>query len=396
VAFKLVTALRKRLRELDWWGAARPEPNLKDYLDLVAIATVADVVPLVGENRVLVHHGLAVLNRSARRPGVEALLAAGRRTAPNGAGPNGSGGNGQGGEEAVTARTLAFRIGPRLNAAGRMTDGALAVELLLGSAPDRVAELAARLEQENDQRRTKGEAMFREALRRIEAEGGAAGGDAAGIVVASPEFHEGIIGIVASRLVERFHRPCVVLAENGGSYKGSARSVPGVNVTEAIAAGAHLLSEYGGHAGAAGCKLPQGALPEFTAAFQAACARLAARAEGPCVLLDGRLRPTEIDDTLVEQLAALEPFGQAHEEPLFLLEQSALGAPPEVLKGRHLKWRLQPGLEMVAWNRAEGFEPTPELWYRVRLGFNAYRGRRSVQLTVDDVQARSQVAGPAA
>jgi len=378
VAFKLITALRKALREAGWWSMQRPEPNLKDYLDLVAIATVADVVPLTGENRVLVHYGLQVLNRLPRRPGVQALLAANPR------------GNG---DAPVTARTIGFQIGPRLNAAGRMTEGSLGVELLLGREPATVAALAAQLEQENDNRRAKGEAMFREAVRRIETDGAA---DAGGIVVASLEFHEGIIGIVASRLVERYHRPCLVLAENGTAFKGSARSVPGVNVTEAISAGAHLLEQYGGHAGAAGCTLPKPALAEFTAAFQAACARLSAAAEGPQVLLDARLRPDAIDSALVEQLARLEPFGHENEEPAFLLEQTALNVEPEVLKARHLKWRIQPSLEMVAWNMAEGFEPAPELWYRVRLGFNEYRGRRSVQLTVDEVQPRASVAGPAA
>ncbi len=394
VAFKLVTALRKTLRERNAWSAARPEPNLKDYLDLVAIATVADVVPLCGENRVLVHHGLAVLNRPQRRPGVQALLEGGSHGSPDGL---------------VTARTLGFQIGPRLNAAGRMTEGALGVELLLGEEPGRVAELAAQLEQENDTRRAKGDAMFREAVRRIERDGaadgsadgsansaaaGAGSGEAAaGIVVASPDFHEGIIGIVAARLVERYHRPCLVLAENGASCKGSARSVPGVNVTEAISAGAHLLEEYGGHAGAAGCRLPKARLAEFTAGFQAACARLAAGAAAPQVLLEGRLRPEAIDAALVEQLARLEPFGRENDEPAFLLEQAAVTVPPEVLKGRHLKWRLPSGAEMVGWNLAAGFVAEPELWYRVRLGFNEYRGRRTVQLTVDEAQPRSRVAG---
>src|SRR3970282_2655863 len=120
--------------------------------------------------------------------------------------------------------------------------------LLLGSEPARVAALAAQLEQENDNRRAKGDAMFREAVRRIELDGAGDGVQgAAGIVVASPDFHEGIIGIVAARLVERYHRPCLVLAESGAACQGSARSIDGVNVTEAIAAGGQLLEEYGGH-----------------------------------------------------------------------------------------------------------------------------------------------------
>lgn len=368
VTFKLVTALRKHLRGRGWWGAARPEPNLKEYLDLVAIATVADVVPLTGENRVLVHQGLAVLNGPRRRPGVEALLRAGGRTW---------------GDGSVTARTLGFQVAPRINAAGRMTDGALAVELLLSEEPARIAALAQRLEQENDNRRAKGESMFNEAVAVIEGEGTA---ERAGIVVASPQFHEGVIGIVASRLVERYHRPVLVLAENEDAYKGSARSVPGVNVTEAISAGADLLEEYGGHAGAAGCRLPKDALDVFRKRFEEACEKLSIGAAAPALYLDERLHPGSIDDALVEQMARLEPFGQENEQPAFLLEQSALCAEPQVLKGRHLKWRLREDMEMVAWNQAEGFTAAPHLCYRVRLGFNEFRGQRRIQLTVDGMR----------
>jgi single-stranded-DNA-specific exonuclease len=112
------------------------------------------------------------------------------------------------------------------------------------------------------------------------------------------------------------------------------------------------------------------------------------------VLLDGRLVPETVDEALVEQVQRLAPFGHHNEEPAFLLEQAQLAATPDVLKGRHLKWRLHPSLEMVAWNRAEGYAPDPALWYRVRLGLNEFRGRRSVQLTVDDMQPRTAVAAP--
>ena len=371
VAFKLITALRKRLREQGHWGEELPEPNLKRYLDLVAIATVADVVPLTGENRLLVHHGLIELNAGPRRPGVEALLA------------NGNKARGREDPGRVTSRTIGFRLGPRLNAAGRMKDGALATELLLSEDPARAAELAEVLEHENDNRRTVGDAMFRDAVRRIE-EGGLE--RAAGIVVSSQDFHEGIIGIVASRLVERYHRPVLVLAENGGSWKGSARSVPGIDVTEAIAAGGSLMENYGGHPGAGGCRFDKDRLEEVTSRFQEACGRQAGRAEAPARVLDGQLEPGGLDEALVEQVLRMEPFGHENEEPTFLIEQDALPAPPEVLKERHLKWRVAPGVEMVGWNLAGGHAAEAGAAYRVRLGFNEYRGRKTVQLTVEEAR----------
>jgi len=362
LAFKLVMALRKQLRGLGWWNDQRPEPNLLDWLDLVAIATIADVVALTGENRVLVHHGLEVLNRNKRRVGVAALL-------------NGTG--------KVVARTVGFQIAPRINAAGRMTEGALAVELLLSESEEQAAPLAQRLEAENDARRAKGESMFREAVAAVEEQSGEA---PAGIVVASADFHEGIIGIVASRLVERYHKPVVVLAENGAGYKGSARSVPGVNVTDAIASAAPLLEEYGGHEGAAGCKFLREHLDEFRARFAKACGELAALADPPAVLLDGRLDHGTIDEALVEQVAALAPFGHKNEEPRFLLEPEKDAKGPEVLKEKHLKWKMPGGVEMIAWNKAREFDRGASWSYLVRLGFNEFRGRRTVQLTVEDMR----------
>jgi len=361
VTFKLVTALRKALRDRGWWGDGRAEPNLKDCLDLVAIGTVADIVPLREENRVLVHHGLAVLNRPERRPGVEALLRVSNVTG-------------------VSARSIAFQVAPRLNAAGRMADGALGVELLLTADPARAEALALQLDEENRTRRETGERMFAEAVRLIEAEGAQAG---AGIVVASPDFHEGIIGIVASRLVERFHLPTVVLAENGVAFKGSARSLPGVHVTEAFGACAHLLTQFGGHAAAGGCTLPKENLAAFREHFVAACAAAGGGEGLPALYCDGRLEPAGIDERLVEQVGRLAPFGHGNEEPAFLVEQAALDCgPPRVLKEKHLKWVVDRNVEMIAWNRAPDFAPHPALQYCVTLGFNEYRGTRRIQLNV--------------
>ena len=374
VTFKLVTALRKHLREVGWWSAARPEPNLKALLDLVAVGTVADVMPLQEENRALLVHGLEVMNQGALRPGLSALLAYGK-------------------PEPVTARTLAFRVAPRINAAGRMSDGSLAVRLLLATDPAEAAELASRLEAENTARRARGEEMQAEAVAAVR-EAGLDG--AAGIVVHSPQFHEGIIGITAARMVELFHRPVVVCAENGDGLKGSARSVPGVNVTAAFDACAGLLTQYGGHAGAAGCTLPKANLETFRRRFAEACAALGGAAEPPFVLLEGRLEPGMLSEELVTQLLSLEPFGHGNEEPCFLVEQRGL-PPAQAFGNGHLRWNIDPRTEMVAWNASDKLNASGDTCYRVRLGFNEFRGQRKVRLLVEDWQhSRPEEITPAA
>jgi len=364
VAFKLVSALRKVLRDKGWWNDARPEPNLKDALDLVAIGTVADVVPLLDENRVLVAHGLDVLNRPNRRPGIAALAEVARARDP------------------LSARTIAFQLAPRLNAAGRMQEGSLGVALLRSKDPQEAAQLAQRLDEENSKRREREDEMVRDALVQIREEDL---DQQSAIVVASPNFHEGIIGIVAARLVERYQRPAVVLAENSGGLKGSIRSVPGVHVTEALNACADLLPEYGGHAGAAGCKLDMVDLEQFRKRFSEACAGQAGSNGGVEPLwLEGRLDPATLDGSLVEQLQQLEPFGQENDRPLFLLETSAIPEEPKKIGENHLKWILPGGAEMVAWKKAGKINPGDDLQFRVSLGFNEFRGVRKVQLTVED------------
>lgn len=377
VTLKLVTALRKTLRERGWWSAARPEPNLKDWLDLVAIGTVADVVPLTEENRVLARHGLEVLNRPRLRPGIEALLAVSRHDR---------------GDGRVTARTIGFQLAPRLNAAGRMKEGMLGVDLLLAERPEAAIELARQLDLANDERRSTGEEMLREALARIQQD---RLDHAAGIVVTAPGFHEGVIGILAARLVERYQRPVVVLAESGGALKGSARSVPGVNVTEAITSCAPLLLEFGGHAGAGGLKLPADRLAAFREGFLADCARQLREVAPPSLWLDARLDPKRLSLELAEQFGRLEPFGQDHGEPAFLIEGADLPEAPQILKDKqgrdkHLKWSLGPNAEMLGWSMAAQAPHAHQLRYKVRLSVNEFRGRRRAQLTVDEAVAADE------
>ena len=363
VTFKLITALRKALRDRDWWNDSRPEPNLKAFLDLVAIGTIADVVPLLDENRILVRHGLEVMNRGGYRPGVAALLAVSRVKTP------------------VTSRKIAFQVAPRINAAGRMSEGSLGVALLLEQDAATAEKLALGLDEENTKRRSREEEMLREAVQLVTRSGWE---NQPALVVSSPGFHEGIIGIIAARLVDRFHCPAVVLAANGDGLKGSIRSVPGLNVTNALTACAEYLTRYGGHAGAAGCSLPEENLEAFRKAFIEACQREMESAQGPVLEIDGRLEPDGCDLTLAEQVEALAPFGHHNEEPLFLMAGNRLGDQRSVMAEKHLKWRLPGGVEVVAWNQAGKLDSTEKLGLLVKMGINEFRGNRRVQLILED------------
>ncbi|MDH4225504.1 MAG: single-stranded-DNA-specific exonuclease RecJ [Deltaproteobacteria bacterium] len=374
VAFKFITALRKHLRDLGWW-ADRPEPNLKDSLDLVAIGTVADVVPLVDENRTLVYFGLEVLNRTRPRPGLEALLSLGRQFNGFGEPP-----------DTITPRTIGFQIAPRINAAGRMAEGALGVALLLCREEAQALVLAQRLEEENNNRRTRGEEMFAEAQRLVQAQNRK--DPQAGlpvVVVASDLFHEGIVGITASRLADHYNCPAFVLSDNGKEYKGSARAIPGYQLTQALAQCQDLLIQWGGHALAAGFTLEKSSLESFRQRVGEACLAQQQTGAAQTLFLEGRLQPEDISPQLVEQINALGPFGYDNDPPTFLLEQSHLPEKIQVLKERHLKWVLSRQVEMVAWKAAPTFTPSPANQYRVRLGFNDYRGVRKIQLTVEDI-----------
>lgn len=253
VAFMLLIALRNRLRASGWF-AARPEPDLRFGLDLVALGTIADVVPLRGVNRILTRIGLGVLNQG-RRPGLAALCeVAGIRQA--------------------TCGNVAFSLAPRLNAAGRLEDAALGVELLLKSDAASARSVAQRLDDCNRERQAVEQQVLAEAILRVET--GEAGD--CSIVLAGQGWHPGVIGIVASRLVERYHRPTVLVAldEEGGG-KGSARSIRGLHLYQTLHGCRGQLRGYGGHAMAAGLTLDGAGVADFAGAFEAAArAQLAA------------------------------------------------------------------------------------------------------------------------
>jgi len=369
VTFALAMALRRRLREIGRFGAERPEPNLKEALDLVALGTVADVVPLVGANRILVRWGLEVLAAS-RRPGVRAL----KRVAGIAEGTP------------VSAGQVGFRLGPRINAAGRLDDAGRGVRLLLSDDPAAARALAEELDRENQARQEIERRIVDEAT--LDARGHVEAG-ARGLVLAREGWHAGVVGIVASRIVERFHRPAVLVALEGEGGKGSGRSVERFHLYDALAACSAELVRFGGHRHAAGLTVERARLARFREAFQAhAAARLAPEDLVPRTRIEGWIDEREVTERAAEDLAKLGPFGAGHPEPVFALRGTA-GRPRTVgAGGAHLKLALGRGLDAIGFGLGERLPAegsTVEAAFT--LGFDEWDGTRRLQLRLKDVRA---------
>jgi single-stranded-DNA-specific exonuclease len=308
----------------------------ESFLKLVAIATVADVVPLTGENRIMVKRGLDGL-RDVRNPGLRALLEVAGCTA----------------NTAPSARQVAFQVAPRINAAGRMDTAGSAVELLLTADPLRARELARQLHDQNAERRQV-EAAVLEACQRLPVDD-----SSAALVYYSPEWHRGVIGIVASRLIERFHRPVFVLGRNSedGLAQGSGRSIPAFHLLAALQSMSDLFVKFGGHEFAAGVTLETARIDEFRARFNAyAIARLSPEDFEPVLDIDAVLDLPEITDAAVGELLALAPFGHGNPPPMFAVLDVEVAAPPVIMKEKHLRFTVRRNgrtLKLKAFNMAE-------------------------------------------
>jgi single-stranded-DNA-specific exonuclease len=302
VAFHLLLALRKRLREAGWF-ASRPEPNLREVLDLVALGTIADVVPLTGPNRVLVHFGLKELAR-AGRVGVLALKSVAQLA----------------GE--VTAGDVGFKLGPRINAAGRLDDASVGVRMLLSEDLREARALAEQLDRANAERQDLQARIAGEAIASAERLGTPE--QRRTLVVSSSGWHVGVVGIVAARLVERFHRPALVIAEEGGVAKGSGRSVEGFHLFDALSRCAHHLTKFGGHKHAAGVTLETSRIGAFSEALEAQGRQsLEASQLSPRLRIDAELHPRDVHLDLATQLRRLAPFGAGNPEPVFFCRELA-------------------------------------------------------------------------
>ncbi|HRK75109.1 MAG TPA: DHHA1 domain-containing protein, partial [Rhodothermales bacterium] len=317
VGFKLIQATLSKL--------GSPPEDAWEYLDLVALAIASDIVPILGENRLLMYEGLRRIQTNPRI-GLRMLAL-------------------QGGQDLASCSTsqIVFGLGPRINAAGRMGDAAEAVELLVATNPDRALKQAQRLEKLNGERRLMDSKTFEEAVYLMESRASTCMQHA--IVLHHPGWHLGVIGIVASRLVERFYRPTVLLTTANGMAKGSARSVPGYNIYDAIRSCDHLLAKFGGHAFAAGLTLPVAHLETFTEQLNEVVSQTIQpnqlKAE---IVVDAPLSLQDITPRFKQILEQFGPFGPQNRQPIFMGTGVQVKSQP-TLVGRdgHLKFQVQQG-----------------------------------------------------
>jgi single-stranded-DNA-specific exonuclease len=347
------------------------ELDLDADLDLVALGTVADVVPLEGENRVLTAEGLKVINRHGKI-GMMALAHA------------------AGIEARLDSWHLAYLLAPRINAAGRLGDAAVGVRLMTATETSEAARLARELDEQNQRRQRISADTLTEALQAIDR--GVAGTDPAGIVLASDRWHPGVIGIACAKLVERFHRPSVLIAMNGNVGRGSVRSIPGVDVCEVLAGCADLLVQYGGHEMAAGLTIERDRIPELREKFARGVeARLTPENSVPQLAIDCEIASENIDLELASELDRLGPFGYGNVRPVFLVRGATPVSAPRTVGRGHLKLRLRrqgaPALDCIGFDLAEraadGFPPG-KIDVVGHVAVNEWNGRRVPQLQILD------------
>ena len=363
VAFNLIMALRAHLRENGWFTSAAA-PNLKRYLDLVAFGTVADLVPLMDENRILVSYGLKELENT-ERPGLKALIEiAGLRSRPD-------------------ADSIAYQIAPRINAAGRVASAATALRLLITEDSAEAASLASQLDRENGSRQRMEAETLEEALAMLE------GHTDRGIVLFSERWHPGVIGIVASRLVDRFCKPAVLIALDNGVGKGSARGIRSFDMLEGLKSCSGLLDRFGGHKAAAGLTVSMGNLAGFKDEFvRYANTILTDEDLTPEINLDAVVTLDEVNSRLIAEIGSLAPFGQSNREPLLCLSDAQIVG-TEVVGSRHLRLKVKHGScsrSAIGFGLA-GLHPMRGDGYGIAFSpyIDEWQGSRSLKLRVKDV-----------
>ncbi len=369
VAFNLVIALRSALRAEGYWKE-NGEPNLRRFLDLVALGTIGDVVPLIGVNRIFAKFGLEELTVS-ERPGLVALK---EITSLKGA--------------LVDPHSIYFRLAPRMNAAGRLKDAHEVVRLLICDDAQEARDIASRLDQMNSQRQRIEERILQEARGMMAPTSGVS--PPKSIVLSSPDWHPGVIGIVAARLSEEYQRPTILIALGETKGKGSGRSPEFFPLYQGLKACAGCLENFGGHEFAAGLVIRRDRIGEFTRAFERIVQeRMNGEAMIPRVRIDTLARLDELDDILLADLDALSPFGPDNPEPVIAMENVRVVDSWKVGNG-HLKMKVQEG---SAIREAIGFGMAP--WQSLargplRMAFspqvNTYQGRRMLQLKIVDWQ----------
>jgi len=381
VVFYLLMALRASLREENWFEEQNiPYPNLALMLDLVALGTVADVVPLDKNNRIMVAYGLRLIQEGKSLPGIQALLTiAGKQT------------------QRINASTLGFNVAPRLNAAGRLTDMSLGIECLLSNNPEQAMEHAKQLDALNKERRQIQDEMQAQAFMQLDSTLAEFEQQKLnGLCLYHVDWHQGIIGILAAKVKERFNRPVIAFAKDiDGKLKGSARSISGLHIRDLLETmtlnNPDLILSFGGHAMAAGLCFYEDQLAAFKQIFEE-CVNTALSEEqiNKTYLSDGDLSADDMSLSLASAIQAAGPWGQAFPEPLFdgtfdVLDKRVVG-------GSHLKMRLQipeneKAIDAICFNTTDDAWPddTNKIHVVYRLDINEYQNRETLQLIVEHI-----------
>lgn len=378
VAFNLVLALRKRLRDEGFWSArGELEPNLKSACDLVALGTVADMVPLVEENRIYVKAGLQAL-ASDTRPGVKALLDVCRVL-----------------NRPLETRDIAFKLAPRLNSAGRLHHGSTAFRLLTTSNTETAHTIARELDQENSRRREIEHEILSEIVQHLQTTPELL--EQRALVLSQEGWHQGVIGIVASRLVDRYCRPVVVITVADGIGKGSARSPDGFDLYKALKGCAHHLEKFGGHKGAAGLTLRAENIPTFRRDFETiVCQETRPEDFVPELVIDGEVSASNLSAELVDEFEAFSPFGTGNPEPLFMISDVDLLS-TRTVGAHHLQMKLCPSnppkadqarpLDAIFFNmgdRGTHLRHLDRIACHIR--WNRWKGQKRIQLVIRDFE----------
>ncbi len=369
LAFYLVIGLRAKLRDAGWFQPAAA-PDIRHYLDIVTLGTIADMVPLKGVNRTLIKRGLAELANSAR-PGVVAL----KQVAGIAAG-------------AVSAGQVGFRLGPRINAAGRVDYGIKVVELLTTESTEMAQRIAQELEAHNQERRAIETQVLEQAL--TQASQVMRGGQRHSLTLAGEGWHPGVLGIVASRIVEKFYRPTVVIGFNDGAGKGSARSIRGFHMVEGLRRCAANLEKFGGHEYAGGLSIKPEQLASFAEAFENAARQvLSSEQLAPLLEIDAELDFSDIGPSLLRELEVLQPFGIGNPEPVFTTANAEICERKVFSAG--LRYRLRQAgrvLSGVIFGVGDDYPGMPGEVVDVayRLTENEWNGQTSVELKIADLR----------
>ena len=375
VAFYLLICLRKQLRDENFWKD-RPEPNLKHICDLVALGTLADMVPLTNDNRILAKTGLEIIS-SSPRPGMKALMGV--------CGIN---------KRAVNSDDVVFGLAPRLNSAGRVDHASLAVELLITKCMDHAGQIANSLNHMNRKRRSVETKMLAQIEDHLKVNPSLLGKNT--LVLEHQDWHLGILGIVASRVVKKYCCPVVLITSADGVGKGSARSIPGVNLYDGLCACAGDLESFGGHSMAAGLKIKTEKIERFKSNFENVVGDIATPDDFiPKITIDYELSFDDISEGLIDQIESLNPFGTGNPEPIFMATNITVVSWKMVGKHHRRMLLKQSGgntgntFNAIHFNADTGI-PVKQKFDRIafRLRWNRWNGRKTAQIIIEEIDTR--------